>query len=123
MDRVEVTFPEKSDQNRLGLIVPRARLVAADGVDGDVRSKRVLEMLLDLLDLYPTLDGVAPLIQSYSASGWGVINRSEVTRALHMIVGGTERILCSTLCTRGELVAPRNHRGTRGHGCPNTESG
>ena len=36
--------------------------MAAYGVDGDVRSKEVLEILLDLLDPYPTLNGAAPLI-------------------------------------------------------------
>ena len=57
-DKVEVTFRAgKSDQNRLGSVVPRNRVSAADGVEGDVRSKGALEILLDLLDLYPTLDG------------------------------------------------------------------
>ena len=53
-DKIEVTFQVgKSNQNRLGLVVPRTRVVAADGVDGDVRSKGALEILLNLLDLYP----------------------------------------------------------------------
>ena len=70
MDKVEVTFPgEKSDQNRLGSVLPRTRGVVADGVDEDVRSKGVLEILLDLLDVYPTLDGAAPLMQTYSVPG------------------------------------------------------
>ena len=60
MDKVEVTFRAgTSGQNRLGSVVPRARVAAADGVDGGVRSKGALEILLDLLDLYPTLDGAA----------------------------------------------------------------
>ena len=65
--------------------------MAADGVDGDVRSKGALEILLDLLDLYPTLDGAAPLMQMYSVAGWRVINRREATHALRMIVGGVGR--------------------------------
>ena len=70
VDKVEVTFPgEKSDQNRLGSVLPRTREVVADGVDEDIRSKGVLEILLDLLDLYPTLDGAAPLMQTYSVAG------------------------------------------------------
>ena len=40
-----------------------------DGIDEDVRSKGVLEILLVLLDLYPTLDGAAPLMQMYSVAG------------------------------------------------------
>ena len=69
-DKVEVTFRAgKSDQNRLGSVVPRTRVAAADGVDGGVRSKGALEILLDLLDLYPTLDGAAPLMQTYSVAG------------------------------------------------------
>ena len=88
-DKVEVTFRAgKSDQNRLGSVVPRNRVSAADGVEGDVRSKGALEILLDLLDLYPTLDGAAPLMPTYSVAGWRVINRREATHALRVIVGG-----------------------------------
>ena len=69
MDKVKVTLPgEKSDQNRLGSVRPRTRVVVADGDDEDVRSKEVPEILLDLLDVYPTLDG-APLMQTYSVAG------------------------------------------------------
>ena len=70
-DKVEVTFRVgKSDQNRLGSVVPRTRVVAADRVNGDVRSKGALEILLDLLEFYLALDGAAPLMQTYSAAGW-----------------------------------------------------
>ena len=70
MEKVEVTLPgETSDQNRLGSVLPRTRVVVADGDDEDVRSKG-LDILLDLLDVYPTLDGAAPLImQTYSVAG------------------------------------------------------
>ena len=61
------------------------------GVDGDVRSKGALEILLDLLDLYLTLEGAAPLMQTYSVAGWRVMNRMEATHALRMIVGGGGR--------------------------------
>ena len=70
VDKVEVTFPgEKSDQNRLGSVLPRTRVVVAYGGDEDVRSKGMLEILLDLLDVYPALDGAAPLMQMYSVAG------------------------------------------------------
>ena len=70
VDKVEVTFPgEKSDQNRLGSVLPRTRGVVVDGVDEDVRSKGVLEILVHLLDIYPTLDGAVPLMQTYSVAG------------------------------------------------------
>ena len=69
-------------------MVPRTRVAAVDGVDGDIRSRGALEILLDLLDLYPTLDGAAPLMQTYSVAGWRVINRREATHALRVIVGG-----------------------------------
>ena len=65
--------------------------MAADGVGGDVRSKGALEILLDLLELYPILDGAARLIQTYSVEGWRVINRREAPHALRMIVGGVGR--------------------------------
>ena len=88
-DKVEVTFRAgKSDQNRLGSVLPRTRVAAADGVEGGVKSKGALEILLDLLDLYPTLDGASPLTQTYSVAGWRVINRSEATHALRVIVDG-----------------------------------
>ena len=87
--KVEVTlWAGKSDLNRLGSVVPRTRVAATDGVEGDVRSKGALEILLDLLDLYPTLDAAAPLMQTYSLAGWRVINRREATHALRVIVGG-----------------------------------
>ena len=57
-DEIEATLRAwKSDQNRLGSVVPRIKVVAEDRVDGDVRNKGALEILLDLLDLYPILDG------------------------------------------------------------------
>ena len=58
-----------SDQNQLGSVLQRTKVVVADGVDGDVRSKGVLEILLDLLDLYFILDGAAPLTQTYFGAG------------------------------------------------------
>ena len=91
-DKVEVTLRTgKSDQNRLGSVVPRTRVAAADGVEEDARSKGSLEILLDLLDLYPTLEGAAPLMQTYFVAGCRVINRREVTHALRAIVGGVGR--------------------------------
>ena len=72
-------------------MVPRTRVVAADGVNGGFRSKGALEILLHLMDLYPALDGAAPLMQTYSIAGCGVINRKEVTYTLPMIVGGVGR--------------------------------
>ena len=87
-DKVEVKFRAgKSDQNRLGSVAPRTRVMAADGVDRDVRSKEALKILLDLLELYPTLDGAAPLMQTYSVAGWRVTNRREATHDLCMVVG------------------------------------
>ena len=48
VDKVEVTVPgEKSDQNRLDSVLPRTRVVVADGDGEDVRIKGVLEVLLD----------------------------------------------------------------------------
>ena len=48
VDKVEVTVPGgTSDQSRLGSVLPRTRVVVADGDDEDVRSKGVLEILLD----------------------------------------------------------------------------
>ena len=74
-DKVETTFRAgKSDQDRLGSVVPRSRVVAVDGIDEDVRSKGVLEIFLDLLELHPTLDGAAPLMQTYFVAGWRVID-------------------------------------------------
>ena len=91
-DKVEVTLRAgKSDQNRIGSVVPRIGVAVADGVDGGVRCKGSLEILLNLLDLYPTLDGAASLMQTYSVARWRVINRREATHALRVIVGGVGR--------------------------------
>ena len=91
-DKVEATFRAgKSDQNRLGSVVSRTRVVAADGADGDVRSKGTLEILLDLLELYPTLDGAAPFIQTYFVAGWRATNHREATHALRVTVGDVGR--------------------------------
>ena len=62
-------------------MVSRTRVVAADGVGGDFRSKGALEVMIDLLHLYPTLDRAAPFMQTYSIAGWWVINRRGVTHA------------------------------------------
>ena len=62
-DKVEVTFRAgESDRNQLDSVVPRTRVVASHGVDADVRSKGAPEILLDLLDPCPTLNGAVPLI-------------------------------------------------------------
>ena len=87
-DKIDLTFRAgKSDQNRLDSVVQRTKLMVVNGVDGNVRSKGALEILLDLLELYPTLDGAAPLMQTYFVAGCRVINRREATHALRMIVG------------------------------------
>ena len=57
LDRVEVTFrASRSDNKRLGSIVIRTRVVIGNkgGVDG--KNNGALEILLDLLDIYPELD-------------------------------------------------------------------
>ena len=69
-------------------MVPRTRVAAADGVEGNIRSKGALEISLDLLDLFLNLDGAAPLMQTYSVAGWRVINQREATHALRVTVGG-----------------------------------
>ena len=91
-DKIEETFRAgKSDQNRLGSVVTRTRVAAADGVAGGVRSKGAIEILLEFLDLYPTVNGAAPLMRTYSVAGWWVINRREATHALRVIIGGVGR--------------------------------
>ena len=99
----------------------RTRVVVADGVDEDVRNKGVLEILLDLRDLYPTLDGAAPLMQTYSVAGYRVVNRSEVTHALRMIVDGKGSF--AERFALGENRWRHAISGTRGYACPNTEAG
>ena len=121
-DKVEVTFRAgKSDQNQLGSsVVPRTRVAAADGVDGGVRSEGALEILLDLLDLYPTLDGAAPLMQMYSVAGWRVINRREATHALR-VVGGVVRDPLKYALHSGRIGSAKQ-LAAQGE-CLNTESG
>ena len=54
-DKVEVTFQKgESDQKRLRSVVPRTRVVAADGVDGDRReATHALLMILGGVRRYP----------------------------------------------------------------------
>ena len=104
-------------------MLPRTGVVGAGGVDEYIGSKGVLEMLLDLLDLYPTLGGGAPLMQTYSVAEYGVVNRSEVTHALSMIVGGMGRDPLQYALHSRENRWRHATRGTRGYGCPNTEGG
>ena len=85
--------------------------------------KGCLGILLDLLDLYPTLDGAAPFMQMYSVAGKGVVNRSEVTHALRMIVGGMGRNPFAVRFALGEKWWCHAISGTRGYGCSNTEDG
>ena len=50
-----------------------------------------LEILLDLLDLYPELSGSAPLMQTRTATGWKVTTRTVATKALRWMVGSLGR--------------------------------
>ena len=66
-DRVEVTFhASKSDNKRLGAIVTRTRVVIGNEGVRDEKNNGALEILLDLLGIYPELDGSAPLMQIHS---------------------------------------------------------
>ena len=123
-DKLEVTFRAgKSDQNRLGAVVPRTRVAAADGVEGDFRGKGALEIMLDLMELYLTLDGAAPLMPTYSVAGWRVINRREATHALRVIVGGVGMDPLQYALHSGRIGGATQLSGPRGYECPNTESG
>ena len=55
-DRIEVTFhASKVDNKRLRAIVTRTRVTTGKGRVGGVKSHGALEILLDLLDIYPEL--------------------------------------------------------------------
>ena len=53
---------------------------------GEGESKGALEILLDLIDIYPELDGSAPLMQFRTATGWKVVTRTIATKALRRMV-------------------------------------
>lgn len=92
-DRVEVKFrASKSDNKRLGATVTRTSVpVGKDQGTGGVRGYGALEIILDLLDLYPELSGSAPLMQTRTASGWKVISRAVATKALRRMVSSLGR--------------------------------
>ena len=88
----EVTFrPSKSDNKRLGAIVTRTRVTVGSEKARDAKSYGALEIILDLLDLYPELSGSAPLMQTRTANGWKVITRTVATKALRRMVSSLGR--------------------------------
>ena len=91
-DRVEVTFrASKSDNKRLGAIVTRTRVTVGNEKARNEKSDGALEIVLDLLDLYPELSGSAPLMQTRTANGWKVITRTVATKALRRMVSSLGR--------------------------------
>lgn len=77
-DKVEITFrASKADQKRVGAVVTRTGVA--------------LQVLLDLLDLYPQLGSQAPLMQWQGSLGGKVVSRSEATRALRLLVTSVGR--------------------------------
>ena len=89
---VEETFrASKSENKRLGAIVTRTRVVIGNEGVVDGKNKGALEILLDLLDIYPELDGSAPVMQIQSATGWTVATRTMATKALRRMVGSLGR--------------------------------
>lgn len=89
-DSVKILFvASKSDQNRQGCMITRAR-VNERGAEGGAPAG-AFEALLDLLDLYPGLPGGAPLMTRRTVSGWKVITRAEALAALRSMVEGTGR--------------------------------
>ena len=61
--RVEVTFrASKSDKKRFGAIMTRTRVVIGNEGVGDGKDNGALKVQLDLLDIYPELDGLSMAI-------------------------------------------------------------
>ena len=88
----EVTFrPSKSDNKRLGAIVTRTRVTVGSEKARDAKSYGALEIILDLLDLYPELSGSAPLTQTHTVNGWKFITRTVATKALRRMVSSLGR--------------------------------
>ena len=68
-DRVEVTFrASKSDNKRLGAIVSWASVMVGKENARNEKSYGALEIIPDLLILYPELSGSAPLMQTSTAN-------------------------------------------------------
>ena len=81
----------KSDKKKLGAIVTRTRVVIRNEGGGDGKDNGALEIVLDLLDICPELDGSAPLTQIQSATGWTVATRTISTKALRRMVDSLGR--------------------------------
>ena len=58
---------------------------------GDGKNNGALEILLDLLDIYPELDGSAPLMQLQSATESTVATRTMATKSSRRLVGSLGR--------------------------------
>ena len=58
---------------------------------GDGKNNGALEILLDLLGIYPELDDTIPLMQIQTATGWTVATRTMATKSLRRVVGSLGR--------------------------------
>ena len=87
-DRIEVTF---RDNKRLGAIVARTRVTVGSEKARNEKSHGALEIILDLLDLYPELSGSAPVMQTRTANGWKLITRTLAAKALRRMVSSLGR--------------------------------
>ena len=67
------------------------RVIGNEGV-GDGKNNGPLEILLDLLDIHPELDGSPPLTQIQSATRWTMDMRTIAMKALRRIVGSLGRV-------------------------------
>lgn len=86
-DSVKIVFAaSKSDQNRQGCTITRAR-VTRKGAEGGMPAG-AFEALTDLLDLYPGLPGGAPLMTRATDCGWKVVTRAEALKVLRVMVAG-----------------------------------
>ena len=81
----------KSDDRRLGAIVTRTRVVMGNEGGRGGKKNAALEILLDLLDIYPELEGSAPLMQIEPATGWTADTPTVATKASRQMVGSLDR--------------------------------
>ena len=89
-DSVKVRFvASKTDQNREGCTTTRTQASNAGEPGGG--SAGAFELLLDLLDVHPFLEGVSPLMVRLTPQDWKAFRRTEAVAALRLMIASSGR--------------------------------
>ena len=89
-DSVKARFvASKPDQKREGCTITRTRASNAGELGGG--SAGAFELLLDLLDVHPLLEGGSPLMVRLTPQGWKAFTRTEAVAELRLMIASSGR--------------------------------